>query len=133
MSAARILIVDDFVMIRSLLKTSLSNLGFKNIDEAKDGVEAYTKIATAFINQTPYEIVFLDWNMPNMTGLEVIQKCRAQAELNALHFIMISAEQEEKKMKQALDAGANDFIVKPFSPQVLVKKIEAIMLDRKSA
>ncbi len=133
MSVARILIVDDFVMIRSLLKTSLSNLGFKNIDEAKDGVEAYNKIATAFVNQNPYEIVFLDWNMPNMTGLEVIQKCRAQTELNDLHFIMISAEQEEKKMKQALDAGANDFIVKPFSPQVLVKKIEIIMQEKKSA
>lgn len=133
MSASRILIVDDFVMIRSLLKTSLSNLGFKNIDEARDGVEAYNKIATAFVNQNPYEIVFLDWNMPNMTGLEVIQKCRAQVELNELHFIMISAEQEEKKMKQALDAGANDFIVKPFSPLVLVKKIETIMQQKKSA
>ncbi len=133
MSVTRILIVDDFVMIRSLLKTSLANLGFKNVDEARDGVEAYNKIANAFVNQNPYQVVFLDWNMPNMTGLEVIQKCRAQAELNELHFIMISAEQEEKKMKQALDAGANDFIVKPFSPQVLVKKIEAIIQAKKTA
>lgn len=133
MSAMRILIVDDFVMIRSLLKTSLSNLGFKNIDEARDGVEAYNKIAAGFVDEKPYQIVFLDWNMPNMTGLEVIQKCRAQEELKDLSFIMISAEQEEKKVKQAIDAGATDFIVKPFSPQVLVKKIEAIMLSKKSA
>ena len=133
MSVTRILIVDVFVMIRSLLKTSLANLGFKNVDEARDGVEAYNKIATAFVNQNPYQIVFLDWNMPNMSGLEVIQKCRSQAELNDVHFIMISAEQEEKKMRQALDAGANDFIVKPFSPQVLVKKIEAIIAAKKSA
>ncbi len=133
MSSTRILIVDDFVMIRSLLKTSLSNLGFKNVEEAKDGVEAYNKIANAFVNLTPFGIVFLDWNMPNMTGLEVIQKCRAQTELKDLHIIMISAEQEEKKMKQALDAGANDFIVKPFSPQILVKKIEAILAAKKIA
>lgn len=124
--STKILIVDDFVMIRSLLKTSLVNLGYKNIDEARDGVEAYTKIANAFVEQMPYEIVFLDWNMPQMSGIEVIQKCRGQEELKNLKFVMISAEQEEKKMRQALDAGANDFIVKPFSPTVLEKKIKTL-------
>jgi len=131
MNSIRILIVDDFVMIRSLLKTSLANLGLRNVYEARDGFEAHDKIVTAFKDKNPYHIVFLDWNMPNMNGLELLQKCRAQSEFNSLDFIMMSAEQEAKKVLQALDAGATDFIIKPFTSEDLVKKVEARLLQNK--
>ncbi len=125
----KILIVDDFALIRTMMKQSLMELGFSNLEEASDGVEAMTKIEAATSAGQAYSCVFLDWNMPRMTGLEVIQKCKSTPEYEAIPFVMISAERETESVVRALEAGALDFISKPFTPEALHSKLQKILLD----
>lgn len=127
MAQPKILIAEDFLLIRSLLKNVLGELGYTSIEEAKDGLEGYEKITQAYMNGTPFDIVFIDWNMPRMTGIEVIEKCLAQDELKSLPFVMITAEREQDKVQQAIRAGVKDFIVKPFSASVIKEKITRVL------
>lgn len=123
----RILLVDDFEMIRSLLKQALKQLGYNDLTEAVDGVDALEKINKAKNEGKPFDLVFLDWNMPKMSGIEVVQKCKADEALKALPFIMITAEREQKSVVTALKAGVSDYVIKPFSPRQLASKIERIL------
>jgi two-component system, chemotaxis family, chemotaxis protein CheY len=127
MATPRILIAEDFLLIRTLLKNVLSELDQTQVEEAKDGLEAYEKIAKAYIEKKPFNIVFIDWNMPRMTGIEVVEKCLAQAELKTMQFVMITAEREQDKVKRALQAGVKDFIVKPFSTATIKEKVSKII------
>lgn len=120
---ARILLVDDFEMIRMILKNGLLNLGFKRIDEAQNGNDAIFKMNEAVAKGDPYVVVFCDWNMPEKDGLEVLKECRANPNLNAVPFVMVTAESEQDKVVQALKAGATDYIVKPIAPAILQKKV----------
>lgn len=125
----RILIVDDFALIRSMMRQSLGQLGFTNLDEASDGVEALAKIESANQTNQPYSVVFLDWNMPRMTGLELIEHCKATSALAELPIVMISAERDTESVVRALEAGAMDFIAKPFSPEILRDKLRRLLLE----
>lgn len=129
----RILLVDDFEMIRSLLKQALKQLGHTDLTEAVDGVDAFEKITKAKDDGTPFDIVFLDWNMPRMTGIEVVQKCKENDALKAIPFIMITAEREQKSVVAALKAGVSDYVIKPFSPKQLASKIERIVNSSSAA
>ena len=128
-SEFRILIVDDFVLIRTMLKQALIGLGFSNIDEAGDGVEAFERINAAAEISRPYDVVFLDWNMPRMTGFELLQKLKASDFAAELPVIMISAERENSNIILALEAGALDFIAKPFSTATLQAKLQRLLID----
>lgn len=121
----RILIVDDFPMIRTMLKRSLTELGFKHLHEASDGAQAWEMIQNSSASQTPYQLVFMDWNMPLMTGIEVVEKCKAEPDLASIPIIMISAERDRMNVIRAMKAGANDYILKPFSAAMLGEKMVA--------
>ena len=123
----RILLVDDFEMIRSLLKQALKQLGYTDLTEAVDGVDALEKITKAKDDGQSFDIVFLDWNMPRMTGIEVVQKCKENEGLKNIPFIMITAEREQKSVVAALKAGVSDYVIKPFSPKQLASKIKRIV------
>lgn len=123
----KILLVDDFEMIRSLLKQALKQLGYTDLTEAVDGVDAIEKIDKANEEGQPFDLVFLDWNMPKMTGIEVVQKCKSDEKHKSLPFIMITAEREQKSVVIALKAGVSDYVIKPFSPRQLSSKIERIL------
>lgn len=127
MKNIKILLCDDMVMIRSLVKKSLADLGYKNVFEAADGKEALDIINQEHGKKDPFDIVFMDWNMPNMSGIEVIQICKKDPQLSGIPFIMISAERDHKNIVQALNSGVVDYIMKPFSPAVLSNKIAKIV------
>lgn len=124
---ARVLLVDDYEMIRIMLRNGLTDLGFTRIDEAKDGNEALFKIKEALVSKDPYQVVFCDWNMPGKTGIEVLQECRNNTNLKTLPFIMVTAESEQERVIQALKAGADDYIIKPIANATLQKKISKLL------
>lgn len=125
----KILLVDDFEMVRVMLKNILTELGHSDIEEAGDGREALVKIKEAWLNKVPFEMVFCDWNMPDVSGIDVVETCRGMAEYKDLPIVMVTAESERSQVIRALKAGATDYIVKPVAPEILEKKINLI-LDR---
>ena len=118
-----VLIVDDMAAMRKILRTLLSQLGFKNVDEAEDGKQAFDKL-----RQDPgkYDLVITDWNMPNMTGIELVQAIRNDGNLKHLPVLMVTAEAKKENVLMAIKAGVNNYIVKPFTAETLKEKIEAI-------
>ena len=117
----RILLVDDMTTMRRIIKGLLEQLGFKSIDEAEDG-----KVALQKLKSGKYDFVITDWNMPNMTGLELVQVIRKDPELKNLPVLMVTAEAKKENVLLAIKAGVNNYIVKPFTAEVLKEKIEKI-------
>ena len=117
----KILVVDDMATMRRIIKGLLEQLGFKNIDEAEDGKVALQKLKTG-----NYDFVITDWNMPNMTGLELVQEIRKDPDLKHLPVLMVTAEAKKENVLLAIKAGVNNYIVKPFTAEVLKEKIEKI-------
>jgi two-component system chemotaxis response regulator CheY len=117
----KILIVDDFVTMRRIVKNLLKQLGYENITEAEDGAQAYAKLKGG-----GFGFVVSDWNMPNLDGLALIQKVRSDPELKSLPFLMVTAEAEKEKVIEAIKAGVSNYVVKPFTAEILKEKIEKI-------
>ena len=117
----RILVVDDFSTMRRIVRNLLKELGFANVDEAEDGTAALHKLKTQ-----AYEFVISDWNMPNMTGIELLRAVRADPQIKHLPFLMITAEAKRENIIEAATAGANGYIVKPFTAAVLEEKLAKI-------
>lgn len=133
MKSTKILLCDDMVMIRSLVRKSLADLGYENIFEAVDGQQALDLIKQEHDKKVPFDVVFMDWNMPNMSGIEVVQHCKKDPDLANIPFIMISAERDHKNIVQALNSGVVDYIMKPFSPAILSNKIAKIVSLKQKA
>lgn len=123
----KVLVVDDFPTMRRIVKNLLKQLGFENIDEAEDGLQALSKLKTA-----SYGLVVSDWNMPNMEGIDLIRKIRQDPALKDTPFLMVTAEAEKEKVIEAIKAGVDNYIVKPFTAEVLKEKLEKISEKRKS-
>ncbi|WP_457681717.1 chemotaxis response regulator CheY [Thermovibrio sp.] len=119
----KILVVDDMAAMRKILKTLLAQLGYKSVDEAEDG-----KQALEILKQNPdkYGLVITDWNMPNMTGIELVQAIRSDEKLKHLPILMVTAEAKKENVLMAIKAGVNNYIVKPFTAETLKEKIEKI-------
>lgn len=117
----KILLVDDSSTMRRIQKNTLASLGFTDVDEAEDGQDAVAKVGKA-----PYELVLMDWNMPNMTGIEALKAIRANPDTAKIPVIMVTSESEKTRILEAIQAGANNYIVKPFTPDVLKEKLEAL-------
>ncbi len=115
----KILLVDDSSTMRRIQKNQLVGLGFSDIVEAENGKAAYD-ILTA---DTTIDMVFLDWNMPEMDGLTLLKHIRETPALNRVKVIMCTSEADKSKVMEALKAGANNYIVKPFTPEVLKEKL----------
>lgn len=125
--ALRVLVVDDFPTMRRIVKNLLKQLGFENIDEAEDGMQALQKMKVG-----QYGLVVSDWNMPNMEGIDLIRKIRQDPNLKDTPFLMVTAEAEKEKVIEAIKAGVDNYIVKPFTAEVLKEKLEKISDKRKS-
>ena len=120
----RILVVDDFQTMRRIIINLLRQLGFTNVVEAQDG-----RIALEKVKDDKIELVISDWNMPNMTGLEFLKELRASEEYKALPFIMVTAEGKKENVIAAVQAGVNNYIVKPFNAATLKEKLSKVIGD----
>lgn len=116
-----ILVVDDYKTMIRIIRNLLKQLGFEDIDDAADGSEALTKLG-----ERKYGLVISDWNMEPMTGYELLKQVRENPELQAIPFIMVTAEAKSENVIAAKKAGVNNYIVKPFNAQTLKDKIEAV-------
>lgn len=123
----KILVVDDFSTMRRIVKNLLRQLGFENIEEAEDGAQAFSKLKGG-----GYGFMVSDWNMPNMDGLELLKKVRNDPELKDLPILMVTAEAEKDKVITAIQAGVNNYIVKPFTGEILKEKMDKVF-ERLSA
>jgi two-component system chemotaxis response regulator CheY len=116
-----ILVVDDYKTMIRIIRNLLKQLGFEDVDEAADGTEALGKL-----KERGYGLVISDWNMEPMTGYELLQRVRSDDALNAIPFIMVTAEAKSENVIAAKKAGVSNYIVKPFNAQTLKGKIESV-------
>ncbi len=120
---SKILVIDDFETVRVFLKRALNELGMTNILEASNGKEALDILNRNAQSGDAIQLVFCDWNMPEMTGIELLKEVRANQKLANTLFVMVTAESETGFLKDAVDQGVTDYIVKPFSVNTLRNKI----------
>lgn len=123
----RVLIVDDNLMMRSMINQGLQSSGIGHTDMATNGEEAFTKIEKAHVKSEPYHVVFLDWHMPIMEGYDVLKKCRADERFKKTAFVMLTAEQEEENVIKAIEAGATSYLVKPIALNALRKNLDKVI------
>jgi two-component system chemotaxis response regulator CheY len=117
----KILIVDDFSTMRRIIKNLLRDLGFNNTDEADDGNTGLPKLQVG-----KFDFLVTDWNMPGMTGIDLLREVRADPRLKTLPVLMVTAEAKKEQIILAAQEGVNGYIVKPFTAQTLKEKIEKI-------
>lgn len=120
----RFLVVDDFSTMRRIVRNLLKELGFTNVDEAEDGQVALHKLKNG-----QFEFVVTDWNMPNMTGIELLRAIRADAQLKHLPVLMVTAEAKKENIIEAATAGASGYVVKPFTAATLDEKLKKIFAN----
>ena len=117
----KFLVVDDFSTMRRIVRNLLKELGFANVQEAEDGVDALNKLRGG-----DFEFVVSDWNMPNMTGIDLLRAIRSDATLKHLPVLMVTAEAKRENIIEAAQAGASGYIVKPFTAATLDEKLQKI-------
>ncbi len=120
----KILVVDDSSTMRRIIKNTLGRLGYKDLLEAEDGAKAWEQMQE---HGDAIGVLVTDWNMPEMNGLELVQKVRAEEKYVDMPIIMVTTEGGKGEVITALKAGVNNYIVKPFTPQVLKEKLEAVL------
>jgi two-component system chemotaxis response regulator CheY len=120
----RFLVVDDFSTMRRIVRNLLKELGFTNVQEAEDGVDALAKL-----HADEFDFVVSDWNMPNMTGIELLRNIRADAKLKHLPVLMVTAEAKKENIIEAAQAGASGYVVKPFTAATLDEKLKKIFAN----
>ncbi len=116
----KVIVVDDMLTMRKIVTKILKELGFTNIAEAADGNEAWDKVKDG-----SYGLIISDWNMPKCSGLELLKKVRADANLAKTPFLLVTAEAEQQQVVEAIKSGVDQYIVKPFTPQGLKTKLES--------
>ncbi len=117
----KFLVVDDFSTMRRIVRNLLKELGFSNVQEAEDGVDALNKLRS-----DQFDFVVSDWNMPNMTGIELLRAIRGDAALKHLPVLMVTAEAKKENIIEAAQAGASGYVVKPFTAATLDEKLKKI-------
>ena len=117
----KFLVVDDFSTMRRIVRNLLKELGYTNVDEAEDGVMALSKLKSE-----KFDFVVSDWNMPNKDGLQLLKDIRADAELSSIPVLMVTAEAKKENIIAAAQAGANGYVVKPFTAATLDEKMAKI-------
>lgn len=117
-TSMHVLVVDDFSTMRAVVSKLLLDLGFQVVVEAADGEEAWE-----LIQQQPFDLIVCDWNMPKMTGIELLKKIKTNPDYFQIRFILITAEAKEHQILDASLAGVDGYIVKPFSEEVLYQNI----------
>jgi two-component system chemotaxis response regulator CheY len=117
----KFLVVDDFSTMRRIVRNLLKELGYSNVDEAEDGAMALSKL-----KNEQFDFVISDWNMPVMNGLDMLKSIRADAALAKLPVLMVTAEAKKENIIAAAQAGANGYVVKPFTAATLDEKLAKI-------
>ena len=120
----KILVVDDFATMRKVVRNMLRQLGCENVTEAENGEEGFRAAQAG-----EFGLIVSDWNMPVMTGLEFLKAVRAEEKTKATPFLMVTAEALKENIIQAIQSGASNYIVKPFTPQVFEEKLKAIFKE----
>lgn len=124
------LVVDDFPTMRRIIINLLRELGYTSFMEAEDGVAALAALRHRLSAGQPLPFVLTDWNMPNMDGLALLQAIRADAQLRNIPILMITAEAKRENVIAAAEAGADGYVVKPFTAIVLKEKLQKIVTKR---
>lgn len=122
MAALKLLVVDDSATMRRIIVNTLKRIGHEDIVEAEDGADAYAKLET----ESGINFIITDWNMPNMSGLEFVNKVRG-GEFKNMPILMVTTRSIKEDIVEAMKAGVNSYIVKPFTPQTLKEKMDKIL------
>lgn len=118
-----VLVVDDFLTMRRILKNILKQVGFSNLYEAEDGSQALEVIKSG---NPKINLVIADWNMPKMTGIELLKIIRADESTKAMPVIMVTAEAQKSRVLEAVQAGVSNYIVKPFTAETVKAKLDQV-------
>ncbi len=121
-TSIKVLVVDDFATMRRILKNILKQLGFTNIVEADDGTTAWEALEGQSI-----DLIISDWNMPKMTGLDLLKKVRASSDYAKIPFLMVTAEAQKQNVIEAVQAGVSNYVVKPFTAEGIYDKLSKIL------
>ena len=125
----RVLVVDDSLTMRRVIKNLLAKIGITDVVEASDGLEALE-----VLEQTDgIDLILTDWNMPNMTGIELVEKVRSDSKYDNIPIIMVTTNASKSDIIRAIGAGVNNYIAKPFTPETIKEKIEQTMARFKKA
>ncbi len=117
----KVLIIDDFATMRRILKNIIKQIGFTNIDEADDG-----KSALKALKNDKFDLILCDWNMPEMSGIDLLNKLKSDDQLKDTPFVMVTAEAQKDNIVKAVKAGVNSYIVKPFTADIVEQKLKKI-------
>lgn len=120
----KFLVVDDFSTMRRIVRNLLKELGFVNVQEAEDGAQALSMLRIS----GDFDFVVTDWNMPNMTGIELLKAIRSDPSLKHLPVLMVTAEAKRENIIEAAQSGASGYVVKPFTAGTLDEKLRKIFL-----
>ena len=117
----RVLVVDDFATMRRIMKNILRQIGFQTIGEAENGKAALKELRTQ-----KFGLIICDWNMPEMSGLELLTQIRSDNELKDIPFVMVTAQADKDDVLEAVKAGVSSYIVKPFTAETISEKLEKV-------
>ena len=117
-----VMVVDDFSTMRRIIRKIMKDLEFKEVIEAENGAEAFELLKTNKV-----DVIVSDWNMPTMTGLELLKKVRADERFKALPFLLVTAEAQKENIIEAIQAKVSNYVVKPFTPAALAEKLAKII------
>ena len=120
-TSIKVLVVDDFATMRRIVKGALKQLGFKDIIEAEDGKAAFDELKKDKVG-----LIVSDWNMPNMTGLELLKAVRGDDGLKDIPFLMVTAEGQKDNVVEAIKSGVSNYVVKPFTPDTFSEKLQKV-------
>ena len=118
----KFLVVDDFLSMRRMVKSVLNDLGYTNVVEADDG-----STALPLLQKDAFDFLITDWNMPGMPGLDLLKAVRADRRLAKLPVLMVTAEAKREQIVEAVHAGVNGYVIKPFTAEVLKEKLAKIL------
>lgn len=122
----KILVVDDMSIMRKLVRKYLAEMGFQNVTEATNGLEAWTALEKASVEPKPFDLVISDWNMPVMTGLDFLKKIRATDSTKSVPFVLLTAESESGQVAAIASLGVHAYITKPFTVETLRTKLNQV-------
>jgi two-component system chemotaxis response regulator CheY len=131
----KILVIDDMLTMRKIVKRTLNELGFTNLTDAADGADGWSKLSDAASKGSPFQMIISDWNMPVLTGIELLKKVRESRELAKTPFVLLTAEAEKTQVIQALKLGVSGYIVKPITAQQISEQLTLVYnkLPKKAA
>jgi two-component system chemotaxis response regulator CheY len=126
----KFLVVDDMATMRKVISQQLRALGVTSITEASDGSVAKDLLEKAVAVNQPFQFIVSDWNMPNVSGIELLKFCRAHATYGAIAFLLVTAEAEMTQVSEAISLGVDNYVVKPFTPASFGEKMGAVYAKR---